>query len=54
MTDLTPTGRGGGFVRASEVPLSELLRRYDAAFPDHTDMDREKVIASYQKAATQH
>lgn len=44
--DLTPNGRGG-FVRVSQRSLEELLRQYDAAYPEYTDLSREDVIRFY-------
>lgn len=42
-----PTGRGSWV--PCTLPLEEILRRYDLAFPDFVDISRQEVINAYHE-----
>jgi hypothetical protein len=48
----TDSDRPGKLYPTGNVSLAELLRRYDLAYPAHTIMPRETVIAAYHEASS--
>lgn len=46
-TRMVPTGRGSWV--PCTLPLDEILRRYDLAFPDLVDISRQEVVNAYHE-----
>ncbi|MFN7090695.1 MAG: hypothetical protein ACK4P4_09125 [Allorhizobium sp.] len=46
---LIPTGRGS-YVFLGERKLERILASFDRAYPEHTVMSREEVVAAYERA----